>query len=163
MHHHARRLVDHHQVFILIDHVERYVLRLDGRIVVRTVEHQRDDVSRAYLIIIFNGCAVHVDEARVGGLLYAVAAGVGLMLGQELVDAHRLLPAVHLYAEVLIQLAAGLAVIKQLHILQLYVVHLHPQILILKSSSLKTSKPQNLKTSKPQNLTAPPQSHPPRQ
>ena len=54
MHHHSRWFVDYHQVIVFIDYFQGDVLRLDSRIVVRTVEHQCDNVSRAYLIITFN-------------------------------------------------------------------------------------------------------------
>ena len=46
--------------------------------------------------------------SRVGGLLYAVAALVGILLGEELVDAHGLLPGVHLHPPVLKELAVAL-------------------------------------------------------
>ena len=51
MHHHSRRLIDYHQVIVFIDHIQRDILRFDGRIVVWTVEHECDDISCTYLII----------------------------------------------------------------------------------------------------------------
>ena len=72
VYHQSCRLVDDHQLVVLIDHIQGDVLRFNGRIIVRTVKHQCDDVTRAYLIVAFDGGAVYLDEASIGGFLDAV-------------------------------------------------------------------------------------------
>ena len=74
MHHHARRLVDDHQLVVLIHDVKRNVLRHDARVVLRLVEHQGDYVLGAHLVVALYRRAIDVDGSSVGGLLYAVAA-----------------------------------------------------------------------------------------
>ena len=71
-----------------------------------TVEHQGDDIARAYLIVTFDGTVVHKEEAGLGSLLDTVARRVLCMLRQVLVDAQGLLSAIHLYAEVLVEFPA---------------------------------------------------------
>ena len=104
VHHHAGGLVDDHQRIVFIDDVERNVLGLDGGVVARAVEHERDDVARAHLVVALHGALVHVDEARVGSLLDAVARGVLHFLLHVFVDAQRRLPRIDLEAEVFVQL-----------------------------------------------------------
>ena len=74
MHHHARRLVDDHQLVVLIHDVKRNVLRHDARVVLRLVEHQGNHVLGTYLVVALYRRAIDVDGSSVGGLLYAVAA-----------------------------------------------------------------------------------------
>ena len=114
MDHHACGLVDDHEIIVLIDHLEGDILGSDGRVVVRTVEHQGDDIARTHFIVALHrpGTAslfdilgrTDMDETCVGCLLDTVAAGVRLVLGEELIDANRVLPLVHLYTEVFIEL-----------------------------------------------------------
>ena len=103
MHHHARRLIDDHQLIVFIDHVQGNILRFDGGIIMRPVEHQGDDIARAYLIITFDRIAVDVNKTGIGGFLDSVTAGMGLMLCQELVDTYGHLTFIHFYTEVFIQ------------------------------------------------------------
>ena len=96
MDHHTCRLIDDHQIIVFIDHLKGDILWGDGRVVVRTVKHQGDDIARAHLIVTLHrtGTAsqfeilsrTDMDEASVCGLLDTVAAGVWLMLREELVD-----------------------------------------------------------------------------
>ena len=72
-----------------------------------TVEHERDDIAWSDLIITLYGFVVHMDKARIGSLLDTVPAGMLLMLREVLVDTDRLLSFVHLYPEVLIELAVA--------------------------------------------------------
>ena len=73
MHHHPCRFVYHHQLVVLVAHIQGDILRLNGSIEMRTVEHQGDDIACAYLIITLDGTVVHKQEACVGSLLNTVA------------------------------------------------------------------------------------------
>ena len=76
----------------------------------RAVEHQRYDIARPYLVVALHGFAVHVYEAGIGSRLYAVAAGVLHVLGQELVYPQWRLSLVNLQFPVLVQLLSVLKV-----------------------------------------------------
>ena len=104
MHHHARRLVDNHQRIVFVHHIEWNVFGLDGRVVVRSVEHQRNHIARPYLVIAFHGAFVYVHETRVGGLLYAVTTGMLQPFCHKSVDTHGHLSLIHHYAQVFVQL-----------------------------------------------------------
>ena len=103
MDNHPGRLVDDHQLVVFIDHVEGDVLGFNGCIVVRTVKHQRDDISRAHLIVALDGLSVDLYEAGVCRFLDAVARGVLNVFRHVFVNTHRHLSAVHFHAKVLIQ------------------------------------------------------------
>ena len=102
MHHQACRLVDDHQLVVLIAHVERHLLWHDGGVEVRTSEAKADDVACTNLIIALDGFVVDKEESALGSLLYAVAAGVLSMLSKVFVDAQRYLTTVYLDAQMLI-------------------------------------------------------------
>ena len=70
-----------------------------------TVEHQCDHIARAYLVVAFYGFSIYMYEACLGSCLNAVTRLVLHVLGKKLVDAQGYLPFVHLYAEMLIELA----------------------------------------------------------
>ena len=116
MHHQPGRLVDDHQLVILIDDIKWDILRLDGRIVVRTVQHQCNDITRAHLIVAFHRLVIDEDEACISSLLDTIARGVLHMFRHELVYTHRLLPMVYLHAQVLIQLTVTALVSALLYI-----------------------------------------------
>ena len=96
MYHHAGLLVDNHESVVFIDDIKRNIFCNDTCVVLRTVEHQRDNISRAYLVVALYGLIIHVNEARIGCLLDAVTALIRVLLGQKLVNAHGSLPHVHL-------------------------------------------------------------------
>ena len=104
VHHQAGRLVDDHQLVVLINYVKGNVFGFYGRVVVRTVKHQRDDIARTHLVVALHRLAVHVDETRVSSLLDTVARRVLYVLRHKLVDAYRLLPPVYLHAQVFVEL-----------------------------------------------------------
>jgi hypothetical protein len=67
-----------------------------------------------------------MDKTRIGGFLDTVTTGMRLMLSQELVDADRDLPLVHLNAEVFIELPVGrrfIAHFQQLLIIYIFYIH----------------------------------------
>ena len=126
MHHHPCRLIDDHQLVVLIDHLQRNILRFDGGIIMRTVEHQGDDIARTYLIITFNRISVDMDKSGISGFLDSVTTGMGLVFCQELVDTYRHLTFIHLYTEVLIQrlpVARWLTGVEQLVVVKFDVIH----------------------------------------
>ena len=145
-------LVDHHELLVLIAHVEGHLLGHDGRVVVGPVEHQRDDVARAHLIVALDGAVVDKEESGLGRLLDAVARGVLCVLGQVLVDAQGHLSAVDLEPQMLkerLRLAVRLrlsVIVEQLFQLvveQFVVSHVHhsSSVTSRKSSTSSTSSP----------------------
>ena len=124
MHDHSGRLVDDHQRVVFIDDVERNVLGLDGGIVARTVEHQRDDVARTNLVIAFHRSIVDMDEARIGSLLDAVARRMLHLFLHIFVDAQRSLSRIDYEAEMLVKLLilSGFSVGER-QFVQIFVVH----------------------------------------
>jgi len=111
MHHHTGRFVDHHQIIVLVDNVQRDVLRDDAGVVLGMVEHECDDIARPYLVIAFDGFASHADVSCVGCCLYAVAAGVLHVLGEKLVNAYGCLSGVHHDAPVLVAVVIGIGLV----------------------------------------------------
>ena len=105
MHDKPCRLVHHHEVGVLIHHVERNVLRLYRGIMARTVEHERHHIAGTHFVVALHGAVVHMHETGVGGLLYAVAAGVLHLLAHELIHTHGLHARVGIEAEVFVKLA----------------------------------------------------------
>ena len=111
MHDHACRLVDDHELIIFIDDVKGNILWLDGGIIVRTVKHQRDDIARSHLVIALHRTAVistsespYPDIACIGSLLNTVSRSVLHVLGQEFINAQRLLSAIYFDTEMLEEL-----------------------------------------------------------
>ena len=68
----------------------------------RTVQHQGDHITRAYLIITFYRMTIYMDETRISRLLDTITAGVRLMFRQILIDTDRHLSFIHLYPDMLI-------------------------------------------------------------
>ena len=109
MHHEARRFVDDEQGLILVDNIEGDVLWDDFPVALRVVQDERDDVAGLYLVVALDGLVAGMDCTRLGCLLYAVAAGAGHVVHQELIDADGRLPLVHLNAPMLVALRLPLA------------------------------------------------------
>lgn len=70
---HTGRLVDDHEVVVFVYDVEGDVFGGDVVLVARTVHHHGDDVAGLHTVVALHGPAVHMDEASLGRLLYAVA------------------------------------------------------------------------------------------
>ena len=104
VHHHARRLVDHHQFIVFIHDVERDIFGVYAIVVVRTVEHQRDHIPRPHLVAALHRTVVHMHKARIRCTLNTVATGVLQFFHQKLVDAQRHQPLVGHKAQMLVQL-----------------------------------------------------------
>ena len=136
MYHEACRLVDHHQHIVLIDNIEWYVLRNDGVVVSWTVEHQRYHIARPDLVVALHGLAVDMYEARIGSRLYAVAAGVLHVLGQELVYPQWCLPLVHLQFPVLVQLLSVPNVAQLVEVVCQFKIIFHHQPIFLTTGPL---------------------------
>ena len=105
--------IDHHQLVVFVNDVERNILGLYRGVVVRAVHHQRHHVARTNLIIAFHRTVVHVHHSRVACLLYAVTRRVLQLLEHELVDADRCLTTVGLHAIVLVELRRLFIVVLQ--------------------------------------------------
>ena len=68
------------------------------------VEDKRNDVASLYFVVTFDGLVVRADASSLSCLLYAVTAGAGHMVHEELIDANRGLSLVHLDAPMLVLL-----------------------------------------------------------
>ena len=55
MHHHSCFLINHHQLVILVDDIQWYIFCHNRRVVLRTVEHQRNRIARSHLVIALDG------------------------------------------------------------------------------------------------------------
>ena len=102
VYHQSCRFVDDHQLVVLIDNVEGDVFRFYGGVVVRTVQHQGDNVAGTNLIVTLDRVAVDLYKSGIGSFLYAVARRVLYMFCHVLVNTYRLLPSVYLHAQVFI-------------------------------------------------------------
>ena len=87
MHHQARWLVDDEQDLIFIDNIEGQVLGNDLPIALGMIQDECDDVARLDLVVALDGLVVGPDATRLCCFLYAVAAGAGHVIHQELIDA----------------------------------------------------------------------------
>jgi len=100
---HTSRFVDDHEIVVFVYDVEGDVFGGDVILVTRAVHHHGDDVAGFHAVVALHGPAVHMDEACLSRLLYAVTRGVGQMVEEELVDTQQLLPPVHHDTEVLVE------------------------------------------------------------
>ena len=88
--HHAGSLVDDHQIFILIDDVDRNVLRSKFRCR-GTEKSDLYAVERFYFVIGFDCFSVYQHPVFRNGLLNLVACGIFNLLRKIDIDTHRLL------------------------------------------------------------------------
>ena len=98
----AGGFVDDEQGVVLIDNVERNVFGYNFPVALRVVQDERDDVAGLHLVVALDGLVAGMDCACLGCLLYAVAAGAGHVVHQELIDADGTLSLVNLYAPMLV-------------------------------------------------------------
>ena len=105
VHHQPCRFVDHQQVIVLIDDVERYVLGHDLRFHTRMVQHQRDHIQGLHPVVAFDRTVVDMDATRLCSALDACAAGVAQVFHQELIHAQERLPLVCHHATMLVECA----------------------------------------------------------
>ena len=103
MNHQSCRFVDHHQVVVLKNDVERDVLGQDVVAVRRTVQHHLDDVAGLYLVTALHRSVVGKDEACVGGILNAVARYTAELVEEKLIDPQHLLVLIDRYAVMLVK------------------------------------------------------------
>ena len=101
MDHQAGGLVDHQEVVVLIDNVERNRLGLDLDAAPLVGHHEGDHVERLDLVVGLDHLVVHADVTGLDGQLHAVARGVLHMVRKVFVDAQQRLPAVDDHAEML--------------------------------------------------------------
>ena len=106
MHDKSCGLVDHEQVFVFIDYVERYVLGYDFVFIARTVHHDAYDIRWLDLVGRFYRRTVDEDASCVGSLLYPVAGCALHPFDEELVNPQQLLSFVGFEAEVLEKFAS---------------------------------------------------------
>ena len=93
--------VHHQQVIVLIDDIERYVLRRDGEIMRFMIEQDLYNITRFDAVVGCDRFSVRPHVTRVRSRLDTVAAGVGHVLGKVFVYAFFALPLVHLTAPTL--------------------------------------------------------------
>ena len=109
MNHHSCLFVNHHQLVVFINHIDVDFFRLDACFMTRAVEHQRNDVVRAHLVIALHRFTVYMNKSGISCLLNAVAALVSHLISQILVYADRILVGIHLHLPVLIEVVASFA------------------------------------------------------
>ena len=106
MNHHSSLFVHHHQLVVFINYIDVDFFRLDACFMTRAVEHQRNDVVRAHLVIALHRFTVYMDKSGISRLLNAVAALVSHLISQILVYADRILVGIHLHLPMLIEVIA---------------------------------------------------------
>ena len=104
VYHQACRLVDDHQLVVFINNVQGNVFGDDFPVALWTVKHKGDDITGLDLVVALYGVSVGADAAGFGSLLYAVAAGVGHVVHQELVHSGYVLTLVRHNAPMLVLL-----------------------------------------------------------
>ena len=92
------RLVDNEQVVVLIDDVERDVLRRNGEVVRLMIKQNLDDITGFDAVVAGHSTAIHPYIAGIGSRLDAIAAGVGHVLCQVVVYTLLALSGIHLAA-----------------------------------------------------------------
>ena len=80
----SRLLVDHENVFILIEHAQWNILRLDLGIALRIGQYHTDHITGFHLLAWLGGLVVHQDIPGFGRYLDAVARSVRQAIEQEL-------------------------------------------------------------------------------
>ena len=100
----AGRFVNHQQVVVFIDDVQRNVFGFDLHAAALVGHHKGDHIARPDLVVGLDDAVVHPHVFGLDGQLDAVAGSVGEVLGQKLVHAQRRLPAVGLQPEMLVHL-----------------------------------------------------------
>ena len=73
MHDKTRRFVHHHQVVVLIDHIERYIFGDYAVVIGRGIECDDNLVTRLHLVVALHHFAIHGNGTGIGSLLYFVA------------------------------------------------------------------------------------------
>lgn len=106
-----RLFVDEDYILILINDVDRDVLRDDGVIGLREIKYDSDDIVGLYTVTGFDWDVVDKDVLRVGSLLNAVAGGAGHYVGKILVNAKKRLPTVNDEAEMFVEFAGKFEVV----------------------------------------------------
>ena len=104
MHNKPRRLIDNHQNIVFIDNIQRNILCFYRIIMLRTVEHQGDNILWTHLIITLYWHIVHMNITSIGSLLNTVTTGMLHSFKEELIYANRLLTFIYNDTEMLIQL-----------------------------------------------------------
>ena len=104
MYHQTCGLVDNHQHFVLVHYIKGYVFRLYRRFVVRTVEHQCDNVAWVNLVVASDWRPVDMDETSFSSLLDAAPGSMLDVLQHIFVDAYRLLSTINFHAQVFVKL-----------------------------------------------------------
>ena len=99
----ASRLIDHQEVFVLVDDIQGDILGDDLQLAARTAELEGDDLEGLDAVVGLDGSIPDEDIATLQRLLNTAAGGVGHARGEELVDTQQLLPLVGDDTEVLVE------------------------------------------------------------
>ena len=99
--HHTGRLVDHQKVIILIDYVERDILRQHLETPPFVWHHKADDITGTHYHIGLGNLVSETHIAIPYRTLHPVAGSVHKMAGHVLVNAQRRLPHIHIEPEML--------------------------------------------------------------
>ena len=101
--HQTCRLVDHEQVIVLIDDVERNIFGQDFKHMTRSIHHHRHHITRLYLVAALLWLAIDMDISVVGCTLNTVARCSHYPINEELIDTYWSLPSVGNKAEMLVE------------------------------------------------------------
>lgn len=101
MNNHSGRFVDNKKVVVLIDYVQRDVLRQDLKAAAAVRHHEADDIARADNKVGFRNLVIHTYIPFLDGALNPVSGCVLKMCGHILVHAHWGLADIHIEPEML--------------------------------------------------------------
>ena len=101
MYTHARRLVHYDHIIILIQYVERNILRDNLQLALRIWHHQSDTIQRFYLIAGFGHHSIDQYISIVGSHLDTVTRAMLHTINQILIQTQHLLPLIYCDGEML--------------------------------------------------------------
>ena len=96
-------LVDHEQVIVLIDNVERNIFGQDLKHMTRTIHHHRHHITRLDLITALLRLTIDMDISVVGCTLHTVARCSHYPIDEELIDTYWSLSSVGHKAEMFVK------------------------------------------------------------
>ncbi len=102
MHHHAGTFVNHYDIVVFINDIERNILGYYLQHPHRIRKHYAYTVERLDLVARFDRLVAHQHVTRVGGGLYTATRPVGHALAQELVHPHGALALIDYDSEMLV-------------------------------------------------------------
>jgi hypothetical protein len=116
---HARSLIYHDNIVVLVDDIQWNVLGYNLLLTARIWHHDRYLVERLNLITRLLGLTIYQDITTIGSCLYAITRGILKTYGKELIKTHLRLSLIYGHGEMLIHLVT-LAI--TLWVLDIYII-----------------------------------------